>query len=597
MTATIPAAAERAATEHAEAAGAAAAPPKQTLRSPRRAADRMLADTVRQGRWWVVAMVVANIGVALSALLLPTVLASALDAVLAPGGNGAVAALLVLAGVVAAGVAATFLLELAQPFAAAASTTWLRRRLIGSVLGAGVTGLRRFGAGDLITRLGGNTSTAAAAGSVVLASAIGMVTSGGAVVALFLLDPLLGGAFAVGVPIGLALLAFFVRRSSDLYGRYQHLQGEVAGRFVDAMAGIRTIRSAGTADRELRRVLEPVPELARAGRGIWLMQGMVTWRIQVLAPVMEIGVLALAGWMVTTGRLTAGDLLAAAAYTAMGLTFFDQGSILIGLSRSRAAALRVADVLGDRPVAAPGSATLPAPDGGGELVLRGVTVRAAQRSLLDAVDLRVPAGSAVALVGRSGSGKSTLAAVAGRLIDPDAGSVQLDGVELRDLDPAHLRRAVGYAFDRPVLLGSTVLDALGYGCPDRQEADLVAAAVASHADGFVRRLSSGYATRIADAPFSGGEAQRLGLARAVARRSRVTIMDDATSSLDTVTEAQVVDAIETALAGRSRLVVAHRASTAARADLVAWLEDGRIRQVGPHDVLWADAAYREVFGS
>lgn len=584
MTATIHVEADRRSTVRPEA------PPH-----PRRAADRMLVDTVRQGRWWVAAMVVANIGVALCALLLPTVLASTLDAVLAPGVPAPAGALLLLAAVVIAGVAATFLLELAQPFAAAASTTWLRKRLIGRVLDAGVVGLRRFGAGDLITRLGGNTSTAAAAGSVVLASAIGLVTSAGAIVALFLLDPLLGGAFAVGVPIGLALLSFFVRHSSDLYGRYQQLQGDVAGRFVDAMAGVRTIRSAGTADRELRRVLEPVPELARAGRGIWLMQGTVTWRILVLAPVMEIGVLALAGWMVTTGRLTAGDLVAAAAYTAMGLTFFDQGSILIGLSRSRAAAQRVAEVLGGVPATERGTAPLPV--AGGELVLSDVTVRVEERTLLDGVELRVPPGQAVALVGRSGSGKSTVAAVAGRLIDPDLGSVRLDGVELRSLDPAHLRAAVAFAFDRPVLLGSTVIDALSYGSPDRAEAELVAAAVATHADGFVRRLAAGYATPIADAPFSGGEAQRLGLARAVARRSRLTIMDDATSSLDTVTEAQVADAIETALAGRTRLVVAHRASTAARADLVAWLEDGRIRRVDTHQVLWVDPAYRAVFGS
>jgi ATP-binding cassette subfamily B protein len=564
------------------------------VRTPR--ADRLLVDAVRQGGWWVLLLVVAHAGVAVSTLLLPTALADALDAVLVPGASAG--ALPLFAALVVTGVGAAFLLELAQPYAATAATRWLRGRLVDRVLAAGGAGLRRFDTGDLITRLGSNTATAAAAGSVVLSSVVGLVTSGGAIVALFLLDPLVGGLFVVGVPIGFVVLTYFVRQSSDLYGRYQAIQGRIAGRFVDAMAGIRTIRSAGTADREVRRVLAPLPELSAAGRGIWRMQGMVTWRIQVFAPFMEVGVLMLVGWMVTTGRLTPGDLVAAAAYTTMGLRFFDQGSLLIGLSRSRAAARRAAEVLGDPDAEqAPGVAALPETDHGGDLRIRGVTVRVADRVLLDAVDVRVPAGTVVALVGHSGSGKSTLAAVAGRLIDPDAGSVRLDGVELRDLDAAALRRAVGIAFAHPVLLGTTVLDALGYGCPDARRADLVAAATAAHADGFIRRLPGGYDTPIADAPFSGGEAQRLGLARAVARRGRLLIMDDATSSLDTVTEAQVVDAITHALAGRSRLVVAHRASTAARADHVVWLDGGRVRRAGRHEDLWYDPAYRAVFGA
>ncbi len=569
-------------------------------RARRRAADRVLLDTVRQGRWWTGALAVANVVVAIGNLLTPAALATALDTVLGSARGASEGPLLVLGGVLAAGIGATVLLELTQPYSAAASTVWLRSKLVDRVLALGVVGLRRFDTGDLVTRLGGNTATASAAGAVVLASALSLATSAGAVVALFLLDPLLGAVFLVGVPVGLALITVFVRQSSELYGRYQQLQGDVAGRFVDAMAGIRTIRSAGTVSREVDRVLVPLPELSRAGRSTWQMQGAVTWRLLLLAPLVEIGVLALAGWLVTTGRLTPGDLVAATGYTTMGLVFFDQGSILIALSRSRAAARRVAEVLSDPP-AAPrsGSAVLPAVgDGtGGELVLAGVTVCSGGLTLLDGLDLRVPPGCAVALVGPSGSGKSTLAAVAGRLIEPDAGSVRLDGVELSTLDADELRRAVGYAFERPTLLGTTVLDALGYGIPAPVPEDLVAAAVAAHADGFVRRLPAGYDTRLADAPFSGGEAQRLGLARAVARRSRLLIMDDATSSLDTVTEVQVARAIEHALDGRSRLVVAHRAGTAARVDLVVWLDGGRVRRVAPHAELWSDPAYRAIFAA
>jgi ATP-binding cassette subfamily B protein len=124
---------------------------------------------------------------------------------------------------------------------------------------------------------------------------------------------------------------------------------------------------------------------------------------------------------------------------------------------------------------------------------------------------------------------------------------------------------------------------------------VAAAASAAQADRFIRLLPEGYDTPLTRAPMSGGELQRLGLARAILTRARVVVLDDATSSLDTATEVKVVAALQRLLAGRTSLVVAHRAATAARADLVAWLDAGRIRALGPHDVLWSDPDYRSVF--
>ncbi len=560
----------------------------------RRAADRLLAHTIGRGGRWFAAVVAAQAGIAVSTLLTPAAVADAVDAALGRGDPGR--AVLIFGAVLTVGILATLLLELAEPYAVARSTVWLRTRLLDRVLALGVVGQRRFDSGDLITRLGSNAAVAATAGAVVLTSMVGLVTSVGAVVALGLIDPLLAGVFLLGLPVGLALIAVFVRQSAELYTHYQGLQAAMASRLVDAMAGIRTIRSAGTAAREVERVLDPLPELGRTGHGTWRLQASVTWRVQLLAPLLEVGVLAVAGYQVVAGRLSPGDLLAAAGYVAMALLFFAQANLLIALSRARAAARRVQQVLTEPPMA-PQVGTAPAPTGGGELVLHAVTVREDGKAVLDALDLRVPPGCAVAVVGRSGAGKSTLAAVAGRLLEPDEGEVLLDGTPLSALDTAGLRAAVGYAFERPQLLGDTVLDAIGYGsgAPDKNR--LVAAAKLVHADEFVRRLPAGYDTPLADAPFSGGEVQRIGLARATNRDRRLLIMDDATSSLDTVTEAQVGAALTEALAGRSRLLVAHRAGTAARADLVAWLEAGRVRALAPHGVLWQYPDYRAVFAA
>jgi ATP-binding cassette subfamily B protein len=226
-----------------------------------------------------------------------------------------------------------------------------------------------------------------------------------------------------------------------------------------------------------------------------------------------------------------------------------------------------------------------------------VTVSREGRTVLDALDLAVPAGSSVAIVGRSGSGKSTLAALAGRLIDPDDGEVLLDGVPLRSLSRPALRGAVQYAFERPALLGATLGAAIGFGFTAPSRGQVQVAARAACADAFIQRLPHGYDTALAGAPLSGGEAQRIGLARAFAhaRAARLMILDDATSSLDTATEMQVSRTLTQGLRGRTRLIVAHRVATAARADLVAWLDQGHLKAYGPHDELWTDPGYRAVF--
>ncbi|MEO5875268.1 MAG: ATP-binding cassette domain-containing protein, partial [Streptosporangiaceae bacterium] len=202
---------------------------------------------------------------------------------------------------------------------------------------------------------------------------------------------------------------------------------------------------------------------------------------------------------------------------------------------------------------------------------------------LEVQDLVLPGGSVTAVVGRSGSGKSRFTALHG---------ARLDGVRLDQLAPAERRRAVGHAFDRPVLVGETLADAI---CLGNEQADPQVAARSASADGFIRLLPDGYATRLEDAPMSGGERQRIGLARAFAQGERLLILDDATSSLDTVTEQQVSAALTGELGGRTRLVVTHRAATAAGADKVIWLDEGEVRGYDRHQALWEDPDYRRVF--
>jgi ATP-binding cassette subfamily B protein len=249
------------------------------------------------------------------------------------------------------------------------------------------------------------------------------------------------------------------------------------------------------------------------------------------------------------------------------------------------------------PVPAQGTRMLP--PGPGRLELRAVTVRACGEPVLDRVDVRVPGGAVVAVVGRSGAGKSLLAALAGRLLDPAAGDVLLDGIPVASLDRADLRRAVVYAFDRPALFGRTPREAISFGISRPAPARVLSAARDASAYEFLQRLPAGLDTPLDEAPMSGGEVQRIGPARAFARadEARLLILDDATSSLDTVTEMQVATALTDLAGNRTCLIIAHRAATAARADLVAWLDGGKLRALRPHYELWRDPAYRSVFTS
>jgi ATP-binding cassette subfamily B protein len=483
----------------------------------------------------------------------------------------------VYAGLVAVAMTGDILSELSIGASTAAATARLRHLFVRRVLGLGpAAGLP---AGDMTSRTVTATADAAYAPSAAVLSLTAVVPPIGGMIALILLDPWLALTFALGLPAIVALLRSFVRDTSAVVGRYLEAQGRIAARLVETLAGNRTVAAAGTAERETGRVLEPLPELAEHGYATWRIQAATAGRGTLAVPLLQVAVLTVAGFELAAGRLSAGGLLAATQYAGLGADIGPVIAQLGRLARARAGAARLTPVL-DRPVPSYGSAALP--DGPGRLEFRRVSAA----SVLDGLDLVIPGGGAVAVVGRSGSGKSLLAALAGRLADPDDGQILLDGVPLATLDRDELRHAVGYAFARPALFGPTIADAIG--------GDAVAAARAASADPFIRRLPHGYRTPPAEAPMSGGELQRLGLARAFAHPGRVLILDDATSSLDTVTEVQVGDVLTRD--GRTRLIIAHRLGTAARADRVAWLDGGRVRACGPHHELWADPGYREVFG-
>ncbi|MFG2909365.1 ABC transporter ATP-binding protein [Kitasatospora sp. NPDC048286] len=561
------------------------------VQTPGRAADSILLRAVRQAGGWALLLVLAAVGSVLAQVLLPAVVGGAVDS--AMSGRTDDGRITACAAVIAVFVLCEVLADLAAGRSSAVGTAWLRRAQLAHLLTLGGRVTARFNPGDLTARLIGSAVDAGAAAEAAVWAALSILPTLTSVVALWLIDPWLALTFLVGMPALVLFLRSYAQDMSVLIARYQKVQGAIAAGFVEALGGMRTIAAAGTMDREVERVLRPLPELSGLGHGFWRAQTKVAGQSALLVPLLEVAVLSVAGFGLAANRVTLGEMLAASRYAALGAGVGMTAMLLGRLARARAGAGRIQEVLAE-PAMAYGTGVLP--PGPGRLELRAVTMRVDGQVLFQGLDLTVPGGASLAIVGRSGTGKSLLAALAGRLTDPQAGAVLLDGVPLPELSREELRGAIGYAFERPALLGGTVGEAIAL--DDVTETDrprLSRAAEAACIDAFVDRLPEGYRTDLRGVPMSGGEIQRIGLARAFMHQGRVLVLDDATSSLDTVTEFRVSTALTTELAGRTRLIVAHRASTAARCDLVAWLDGGGIRRIGPHSELWGLPEYRAVF--
>jgi ATP-binding cassette, subfamily B, bacterial len=481
---------------------------------------------------------------------------------------------------------------LASGEAVARSTAWVRETLLRHRLALGKRGGVELGPGEMATRLVANASEAGRVAPAAVGACTSLIAGVGGTVALAIIHPWLAVTFLCGVPLMLVIVRAFARDASQLATLYLTVQGRIADRLTGAIGGARTIGAAGTLQREVDRSLAPLPELRRHGMDLWRVNMRIIAQDSLLVRMQEIGVIAVAGALLAGGHISPGQMLAAGQYVFLAASLGALTGLVERLTSARAAATRLVEILEQEPLRY-GSDVLPA--GPGRLELRGVTVRSGDQVVLDRLDLDIPGGALVAVVGRSGSGKSLLAALVGRLADPDEGEVLLDGTSLRRLDRGELRRAVGYGFERPALFGRTVGDAIAFGAYRPPAEEVEEAARAAQADDFIRLLPNGYASPLDQAPMSGGEAQRVGLARTFAHAGRVVVLDDVAASLDTVTEHHISRVLTGALGDRTRLIVAHRASTAARMDAVVWLDGGRVRAMAPHRELWQDPDYRVLF--
>jgi ATP-binding cassette subfamily B protein len=320
--------------------------------------------------------------------------------------------------------------------------------------------------------------------------------------------------------------------------------------------------------------------------------------IDLLPTIGLVGILWYGGHQVIDGHLTIGDIVAANIYVLMLIWPLRMVGMLLGqLSRAAASAGRIDAVLATDPaiVEPPHASALPA--GPGAVHFEGVTFGYGARRVLDGLELDVPGGQAVALVGATASGKSTVARLIPRFYDVNDGRITIDGHDVRATRLADVRAAVGIVFEDTFLFSESVRANIAFANPEAPMESVIRAATLAGADEFIRGLPDGYETIVGEHGYSlsGGQRQRIAIARAVLADPRILILDDATSSVDPTKEHEIRGALREVMHGRTTIIIAHRPATIALADRVVLLDQGRVVADGTHDDLLAtNARYREV---
>jgi ATP-binding cassette subfamily B protein len=411
-------------------------------------------------------------------------------------------------------------------------------------------------------------------------------------VALVLTDPLLALVGLVVFPLVFAVNVVYSQVMSPRMQRAQQLRAEVSEIAHESFDAALVVKTLGREDVETQRFGARAEELRDSLVAVGRVRGLFDPMMEALPSLGTLAVLLIGAVRVADGATDPGELVAIAyLFTLLALPIRAIGWVLADLPRALAGYDRVTPVLdatGETPY---GPEAAPAGSGGAGLGVEdvGFTFDGQAQATLEGVTFDVPAGSTVAVVGPTGAGKSTLAGLLVRLVDPVGGRVLLDGLDLRRLREGELSAQAAFVAQSAFLFDDTVRGNVTLGA-DFADQDVWAALRVAAADDFVAALPEGLDTRVGErgASLSGGQRQRLALARAVIRRPRLLVLDDATSAVDPAVEARILDALRASEEPSTVVVVAYRQATIALADEVVWIEQGRALARGTHERLLAE---------
>lgn len=443
--------------------------------------------------------------------------------------------------------------------------------------------------GDTVQRLVGDVGrlqeVAVTAGMPLLANCITLVAMAGV---MFWLDPLLSLVVIAACAGFLLLSRMSTGKITVAARRTRKGEGSLANTAQESLGAIRVVQTYGLERALADRFGSSNQKTLREGVRSRRLAAALERRTDVIVGIATAIVLAGGGWRVVQGAMTPGDLVLFLMYLKTAMKpLRDLAKYTGRIARATASGERVAELLDEKVDITDSPAALPLGRVWGELEFRNVSASYNGNAVLSGLTLHLPEGRNTAIVGPSGAGKSTLLSLLVRMMDPQRGSVHLDGVDLRDITLASLRANVSLVLQDAVLFTGTIRENIRFGLLSASDGEVERAAKLAQAHGFITGFPDGYDTIVGErgGTLSGGQRQRIAIARAILRDAPVVLLDEVTTGLDHDARTEVLKALATLTAGRTTVTVTHEASLALKSDRILWLQDGRVLLDGSPDEL------------
>lgn len=464
----------------------------------------------------------------------------------------------------------------------------------------------KFSTGSLVTRLTNDVTQLQNFVNMLLRMALrapGMMVA--ALIMAILTKPSLSVVFAVSMPVMIVIILFIISKGFPLFSRRQTKIDAVNSAVQEDITNIKVVKSFVREDFEENKFRFANAELKESG--LKAMRVMI-FLMPVTTLFMNLTVLAVilfGGNIVLSGEMPIGDLSAFLTYVTQILSSLMMVTMmLMTSSRALASAKRITEVLDEKITLDDENAKYPDKKvEKGEIEFKNVSFRYYKNSqglVLDDVSLKIPAGALVGIIGSTGAGKTTLVSLISRLYDVDEGTVLVDGQDVRDYSLKNLRDGVGVVLQKNTLFSGTIEENLRWGNEDASMEEIIAAAKSAQADKFISTFPDGYQTKLdqGGVNVSGGQKQRLCIARALLKKPKILVLDDSTSAVDTATEAQIRYAFAHELSDSTKIIIAQRISSVMDADMIIVLNDGKITGIGNHkELLENNTEYREIYYS
>lgn len=459
-----------------------------------------------------------------------------------------------------------------------------------------------FGTPSLLTRLSGDINQL----QVAVAMLIRLVVRApfiiiGSVIMAVILNPKLSVVFIIATPIIAAALFFIMRSTIPRYKKVQHKVDDLSAVTRENLTGVRVVRAFAKEEEERERFDEEAKQLAKAASVVGAVSALLNPVSLLIINLAITAVVYFGGDMVNTGSMTQGEVTAFVNYlTQISLALVVTANLVVIFTKASASGARVREVLNTAPSITDGEGVQWGEEGAPRVEFKDVSFGYGGNDVLQNISFKVYPSKVVGVIGGTGSGKSTLVNLMPRFYDTRKGSVLIDGRDVRDYKLKQLRDRIGYVPQRTVLFSGTIRDNMLWGNPGATDEDIWQALKTAQAEEFVSKLPEGLDTPVNQGGknFSGGQRQRLTIARALVRRPEIVIMDDSASALDFATDLKLRTAIRHDLTDTTTFIVSQRATSVRHADLIIVLDGGIPVGMGRHDELMRTCeVYREIVHS